>query len=547
MQNIIKNQFLFFVSLIGIVLVSSVMATTYAYQALRVDYVSGSKEELTVSSGVLDVTFEVTNKIEVNNLLLLPSYKTSDYIEFIIDNTNSSSEVGYQISLIDLDYSGAMSNEYFRYTLVRINDDNSFEEIGNGSFVNLNEDYIDLYFDNGLYDYIDAGTSYKIRLYIWVKESKNVNQSELLNTYFKGKVNVSSVFSSDVSYEKESGIFEVGTLADKIVSNSMLGINGTVFLNNMTMPAFDSNEVYEATLSTINDSYGTSYYFRGNVIDNYLNFNNKCWRIVRIEGDGSIKLILEDDKNVCDGIEISNPVIMNENGNIVVKNDLLNKNNIDGNLSFELNKWYDINNFLEYSSYLKLDTMCHNGTSSYKTLDVDRNLYTLRSNSNVYGNVNNQFVLMNEDSYKTQCNVNIENNATIVVDDTMYCNEWYYDSYRRLNMDNKEVSLLCNDNEKTDGYVGVLSADEVVLAGYLNSNSNKNYLSNDYSWWTSSVSYQSFDKEFMYYVGDNLLIENKDNTYGIRPTITLVSGIKYVSGDGTISNPYNIILDEKES
>ena len=103
MQNMIKNQYLFFVSLIGIIIVSSVMATTYAYQSIRVDYISGSKSELTVSSGVLDVTFEITNRIDIKNMVLLPSYKTSDYIEFIVDNTKSSSKVGYRISLVELE------------------------------------------------------------------------------------------------------------------------------------------------------------------------------------------------------------------------------------------------------------------------------------------------------------------------------------------------------------------------------------------------------------------------------------------------------------
>ncbi len=40
------------------------------------------------------------------------------------------------------------------------------------------------------------------------------------------------------------------------------------------------------------DDYGTSYYYRGAVENNYLEFAGMCWRIVRIVGDGSIKLVL---------------------------------------------------------------------------------------------------------------------------------------------------------------------------------------------------------------------------------------------------------------
>ena len=51
----------------------------------------------------------------------------------------------------------------------------------------------------------------------------------------------------------------------------------------------------EALLASTVDDYGTSYYFRGAVKNNYVQFANKCWRIVRITGDGSVKLVLHND------------------------------------------------------------------------------------------------------------------------------------------------------------------------------------------------------------------------------------------------------------
>ena len=61
----------------------------------------------------------------------------------------------------------------------------------------------------------------------------------------------------------------------------------------------------EALLASTEDDYGTSYYFRGAVTNNYVEFANKCWRIVRVGGDGSVKLILHNDNptgvaNPCD-------------------------------------------------------------------------------------------------------------------------------------------------------------------------------------------------------------------------------------------------------
>ncbi|MCM1052664.1 MAG: hypothetical protein NC483_01625 [Ruminococcus sp.] len=42
------------------------------------------------------------------------------------------------------------------------------------------------------------------------------------------------------------------------------------------------------------DDYGVTYYFRGKVDNNYVKFGNYLWRIVRVNGNGTVKLIMED-------------------------------------------------------------------------------------------------------------------------------------------------------------------------------------------------------------------------------------------------------------
>ena len=63
----------------------------------------------------------------------------------------------------------------------------------------------------------------------------------------------------------------------------------------ITTPGAAVSTASEALLASTEDDYGTSYYFRGAVTNNYVEFANKCWRIVRIGGDGSVKLILHND------------------------------------------------------------------------------------------------------------------------------------------------------------------------------------------------------------------------------------------------------------
>src|SRR5699024_8456735 len=47
----------------------------------------------------------------------------------------------------------------------------------------------------------------------------------------------------------------------------------------------------EIGLYAAEDDYGTSYYYRGNVKNNYVSFAGFTWRIIRENGDGSVRMI----------------------------------------------------------------------------------------------------------------------------------------------------------------------------------------------------------------------------------------------------------------
>ena len=49
------------------------------------------------------------------------------------------------------------------------------------------------------------------------------------------------------------------------------------------------------------DDYGESYYYRGKA-DNWLSFAGFYWRIIRINGDGSIRLIYSGTKDNHTGV-----------------------------------------------------------------------------------------------------------------------------------------------------------------------------------------------------------------------------------------------------
>ena len=58
-------------------------------------------------------------------------------------------------------------------------------------------------------------------------------------------------------------------------------------------PNFGNDATTDEGIYSAQDDYGTSYYFRGAVENNYVKFANKYWRIIRINGDGTIRLIYD--------------------------------------------------------------------------------------------------------------------------------------------------------------------------------------------------------------------------------------------------------------
>ena len=102
------------------------------------------------------------------------------------------------------------------------------------------------------------------------------------------------------------------------------------------------------------DDDGTSYYFRGNVTNNYVSFANMEWRILRINGDSSVRLILN-------GV-LDNQVAYNDNTDKVdnYANKLVFN---DSKIKKELDNWYNVN-LAEYSKYIVDSSFCEDINTS---------------------------------------------------------------------------------------------------------------------------------------------------------------------------------------
>ena len=319
----------------------------------------------------------------------------------------------------------------------------------------------------------------------------------------------------------------------------------TILANNevktpITTPGAAISTASEALLASTEDDYGTSYYFRGAVTNNYVEFANKCWRIVRVGGDGSVKLILHNDNptgaaNPCDAANNSaSAAFAHYNGSTYTS---------------RFNENYDDNAYIGF----KYGTP---GSSKYET---------------THANTNKSTILTNLETWYTN---NLKTYES-VIDDTVWCNDktnvtdtsydpWsitpnglgyaknvtYYGATKRLvgtsgSSGGTGPSLKCNGElSKINSKVGLITADELAYAGYaIGTGNTTTYLqenATDTYWW--SLSPYGFDVGSAGVWGVNGSAGYFDNynvrgTYGVRPSISLKSTTN-VTGDGTSEKPY---------
>ena len=294
----------------------------------------------------------------------------------------------------------------------------------------------------------------------------------------------------------------------------------------------------EALLASTEDDYGTSYYFRGAVKNNYVQFANKCWRIVRINGDGSVKLVLHNDNTS----NASSPCASSNNSTTAAF-----ARYSGSSYTSVFNSNYNDN---AYIGFMYGAT----GASDYP---------------NTHANTNKSDILKNLETWYTNNLTSYESKLA----DTIWCNDKStvsgglgygtnatdYGAYNRL-ASTKQPTLKCpndnnggklskftvddtkNGNGNLTYKIGLLTADEIAFAGSIAYTYNRStYLQENTgtTWWWS-LSPDDFDGSDAYVWGvgsGNLSGNDVGGNVGLRPVISLISSTN-VTGDGTSENPY---------
>ena len=270
------------------------------------------------------------------------------------------------------------------------------------------------------------------------------------------------------------------------------------------------------------DDYGTTYYYRGNVKNNIVYFANIYWQIVRINGDGSIRLMYDGTVKNASGEnqaigksqfnnKYNDPAYVgymygNPDGATF---DEVHANTNNSTIKFAVDSWYKTN-------------IVDGGYSSYVSNTVgfcgDR---TLRSGDGISTSSYSYF-----GAYKR-----FENKSPVFI-----CTEPSRDLYTTTDSSIGNKALIYP--------VGLITYDELVFAGMDNSHINKlAWVYSSEHYWTMSPSYfdtaasSSFD--FIQHGGGYLTPWWAiNNSLGARPVINLKSDVKITGGIGTANDPF---------
>ena len=313
----------------------------------------------------------------------------------------------------------------------------------------------------------------------------------------------------------------------------------------------DTNDKLFKTNNTEDGSY--VYYYAGNTSHNWVKFANFYWQIIRTNENGSVRLLYVGSshnttsgyigKSKINNLTTENPMnvgyMYGTSGSLLANRQNTNSSTVKQTLD----SWYLTNIYNKgYYKYIDKAAIYCNDRSTNGTYGTDS-----------YSSFNYGPKVRLSDgaspSYKCGASANggyIESSQAV---------EDKFSSDTTFGGNGK---LKCHGNNTKDCPIGLITADEAVMAGgvahrgasvWYSVNSEGNPVTNRNWWWTMSP--------YRFYggYGDGAEVENyviaadysnsifgngTHSEYYIRPVLSLNKCAIYDSGDGTPSNPYII-------
>ena len=538
---------------IGIILVFILVillgiGVTYAYFSAKISGLE-SASTLTLEAGELEIDVDGGNVISVSKIIpdsevpfatktiTLTGKNTSIYLnmpyrlKLVVDNnTFTPGSIKYSISGVNDSNSGKVIPD------MEMKDAGSTTIIGSG------------YFERGN----PLTHTYTLKMYFPETE---VDQSENMAATYNAHIEVTG---DEAEEPAPKGWWKAanGTLLAAIRDNSTLHIDET----GMTIPGQQIADTDEG-LRITTDDYRVSFYYRGAVENNYVVFANKCWKIVRVTGDGSIKLFLWNN----DGTDCSTK-------------------NPAGTSSYNSNNYNTSNNETAKVYQTASGVGFMYGKPDSTTLYTNDNTGAQDNITN--SNILNSLKVWYDTTFETANDSN-PGRYTDTIADVIWCGdksinkgpgyaelngaETRFSSYARIvtsqkptlicpkvGIDGKVSKYTANDiiygNGALNGYkIGLLTADEAAFAGLISGNSNSfQFLNVGVEYYTMTPYLFNTSHTLVLTIDSNGAISHSyvEKVRNYYPSIALIPTIQATyntsegaEAPGTVNNPYIVNIN----
>ena len=534
-----NNKKIIIIGIVIIVLLLIGVAFAYLTTTLH-----GEKEYL-VRAGSLGLRLE-----EGNELTLEKQIPLEDSEGMILDGFNFSLinegniETDYTIYLDDIELDEGetrMPDSAIRYSLTKNEKAGSADDLSN---MGVNPNRV---VDSGSIA-VDETINYTLR--IWI--DYDATTEEASGKTFKGKLRVEA--SQHVIPETTKKILADNELQEEKENMFNYASNGNYL--DMSSGPQNNPEYVTNGLYSIEDEDGTSYYFRGNVNNNNVQFgeytedyyvynygsrffqslascqeyNRSCsesnrvklasagdkmyWKIVRVNGDGSLRLIYNGTSVTPDFSDLAHSYAI-------------------GKVPYNLES-----NDPKYTGYTY-----DNGTDSFIKKEVDT-WYKNTLGSTAYDSkvIEGRFC-SDSSGYKPASEYGFSG-----MDYNVFASSDRLDQGTTNYAKPNAPTLSCPATEETYGgsyrlKAGLITADELTLAGestYVVGNSYLNPGESDYWYWSMTPADFGYGYARVWREYDNLNNSNVDNKTAVRPVINVTTENGFTSGDGTLENIYVI-------
>ena len=468
---------------------------------------NNEQTNVVVTVGGITIDYEDGENI-TNNNLIPTSTKEKGISKDITVSSTGQVYLDLNMEVVTLD--DGLKDASFKYEIYNDN-----ELIKGGNFANSNVgDNITLL---GGITVTSTPTTYT--LYIWI-DGNMPNPNTMYNQNFEFRLNADATDEKSASKQ---------TL-------EKLGLTSNGEMNSVTAVATTNEGIYETQ-----DDYGTTYFFRGDVDNNYVEFANHYWRVVRINGDGSIRMIYDGTSAHANGESSSDRQISTSafnssyNDNAYVgymygqtgasSYSQAHANINNSTIKTVVDNWYETNiEEAGYSDYLADVIYCNDRK-------VDEDLSLTMGGTGTYGYGENATVY--EPSGRIMAPDGSGGAQTNQI--KMTCSQ---------KNDAFTVDDITNGNGALTYPVGLITLDELLAAGAYAYNWPSNYdfylYTGSYYWTMGPGNFNGDSAGVGVLRGDGSLYNFRvSDSYGVRPVVSLRSDVQ-LSGSGTMSDPWTL-------